>query len=110
MRLQMGATKVRPDEQARGGWRFTRRAKRLGAVALHLGACLFCRTVAALATSSFFGLLSPLDEGGAALFQPQHRRFAGAVVVARHAQVVGPADRNRDQLPRLKVRKGGLAR
>ena len=42
------ATKVRPDEQTRGGWR---REERPGPVALHLGSCVFCRTLAALAVT-----------------------------------------------------------
>ena len=44
----MGATKVRPDEQTRGGWR---REERPGPVARHLGSCVFCRTLAALAVT-----------------------------------------------------------
>ena len=47
----MGATKVRPDEQTRGEWRFTRFEERPGPVALHLGSCVFCRTLAALAVT-----------------------------------------------------------
>ena len=47
----MGAIKVRPDEQTKPDWCVAHRAERLGPVALHLGSCVFCRTLAALAVT-----------------------------------------------------------
>jgi len=65
------ATKVRPDEQTRGGWR---REERPGPVALHLGSCVFCRTLAALAHSRSWTSTSSATASGDGLGGPAATR------------------------------------